>query len=406
MEILKTGLNPVIGDNKDIYSDYPISIKQYDGFRVRCLSYDGAAYEGRNELRKTFDMVNFATLKTFDVYMDYVFKMDSGHIVVVLVNGEIWRSDANEANFALVTDALMGSTTYTNTHRASTFRNIVLVGEYATPFGTLGNKVAISTDYGETFKISLLPEQTEVINHTHAIIYDPYEGIIWVATGDNPTAQRIFWTKDFGETWNTHTTGQYRMTNIIPLPDCVLFGSDEPDVMGVYKYNREVNGVTEGGFSMALDWSHIDAPDAGIIGWMTTPSIIHHGHPHAYLGSRLGFGDSRRVGVWKTDGHKYLTIWEYDGELSSLIPYGVNAVHGPDKYGRLTVDWTNRTSGGYTFHTVVVQLPGYVNEIEDTDKRGKAADKPLATAVRPGTTYWSVDTNVIEVSNGTTWRVV
>lgn len=44
------------------------------------------------------------------------------------------------------------------------------------------------------------------------------------------------------------------------------------------------------------------------------------------------------------------------------------------------------------------------------DRRGLAADQPLATAVDPGTTYWSVDTDpsgeAIEVSDGTTWTVM
>ena len=44
------------------------------------------------------------------------------------------------------------------------------------------------------------------------------------------------------------------------------------------------------------------------------------------------------------------------------------------------------------------------------DLRGKAADKPLATAVTIGATYWSVDTDpgalVIEVSDGTNWVVM
>lgn len=40
------------------------------------------------------------------------------------------------------------------------------------------------------------------------------------------------------------------------------------------------------------------------------------------------------------------------------------------------------------------------------DLRGLAADKPAASAVIAGTTYWSVDTNDIEISDGTNWRAV
>lgn len=44
------------------------------------------------------------------------------------------------------------------------------------------------------------------------------------------------------------------------------------------------------------------------------------------------------------------------------------------------------------------------------DRRGLAANKPAATDVEPGTTYWSVDTDpnaeALEVSDGTTWTVM
>ena len=44
------------------------------------------------------------------------------------------------------------------------------------------------------------------------------------------------------------------------------------------------------------------------------------------------------------------------------------------------------------------------------DLRGTAANKPLATAVTIGATYWSVDTDpgadTIEVSDGTNWVVI
>ena len=52
-----------------------------------------------------------------------------------------------------------------------------------------------------------------------------------------------------------------------------------------------------------------------------------------------------------------------------------------------------------------VQLTG-----SSMDLRGTAANKPLATAVTIGATYWSVDTDpgadAIEVSDGTNWVVI
>ena len=40
------------------------------------------------------------------------------------------------------------------------------------------------------------------------------------------------------------------------------------------------------------------------------------------------------------------------------------------------------------------------------DLRGLAANKPAAASVAVGTTYWAVDTGIIEVSTGAAWVVV
>lgn len=42
----------------------------------------------------------------------------------------------------------------------------------------------------------------------------------------------------------------------------------------------------------------------------------------------------------------------------------------------------------------------------EQDIRGLAAARPAADSVIIGSTYWSVDTGVVEVSDGTAWRRV
>lgn len=43
------------------------------------------------------------------------------------------------------------------------------------------------------------------------------------------------------------------------------------------------------------------------------------------------------------------------------------------------------------------------SRLQDVLLRGTAALRPLATAVAPGTLYYSTDTTVTEQSDGTTW---
>lgn len=336
----------------------PTITTEFSGFKVLDLTMDGTAYCRKNNyISKTTDFVSFQNIYLPPTNVDYCFKLNNGAIFLVLVNGNIYLSDKNENNFQLLTDELGGQTHPTDTSRAFVYNNILLVGEYATP-GTLGNKVFISTDFGKTFKISLLPGTfDDIIDHTHSIVYDPYEQLIWVAVGDRATTCRIFWSKDFGETWETHIDGQYRMTTIIPLPECVLFGTDEPKVIGTFKYDRVAGGPTPENFNAYLDFSYIYDENAYIFGWTTMASINFTSKPFAYIGSKMSHDytpvGKGKIGLWRTDGTNNITIWEYDG-INSKTPYGINSVHGPDKHGRVVMTWTNyQDVVGFTENVVV-----------------------------------------------------
>lgn len=50
-----------------------------------------------------------------------------------------------------------------------------------------------------------------------------------------------------------------------------------------------------------------------------------------------------------------------------------------------------------------VQVAGSNGE---QDLQGEAVDRPDATTVPKGSTYWSLDTGVIEYTDGTTWKLV
>lgn len=54
----------------------------------------------------------------------------------------------------------------------------------------------------------------------------------------------------------------------------------------------------------------------------------------------------------------------------------------------------------------VINEADYISAMQNKDLRGLAADKPAANAVTAGTTYWSVDTQIVEVSTGLVWVVI
>lgn len=71
----------------------------------------------------------------------------------------------------------------------------------------------------------------------------------------------------------------------------------------------------------------------------------------------------------------------------------------------------------YTAAGVAIDLQSLVTSIitainttattqDRRDLRGSAASRPAAGSVAVGSTYWSIDTGIIEVSNGTSWVVI
>lgn len=47
-----------------------------------------------------------------------------------------------------------------------------------------------------------------------------------------------------------------------------------------------------------------------------------------------------------------------------------------------------------------------VLEQNSMEQRGLAANRPAANAVPVGTTYWSIDTGQVDVSDGTNWALI
>ena len=82
-------------------------------------------------------------------------------------------------------------------------------------------------------------------------------------------------------------------------------------------------------------------------------------------------------------------------DLSTLIATIVTAIN---------------TTGTVQLRTGTNAIGKVIVSSDERDRRGLAANKPLANSVEIGTTYWSVDTDphaaAVEVSNGTSWVVI
>ncbi len=98
------------------------------------------------------------------------------------------------------------------------------------------------------------------------------------------------------------------------------------------------------------------------------------------------------------NGANRVTLYTSNGteiDLATLIASIVTAIN--------TTSTTQLRAGTNAIGKVTIST-------DERDKRGLAVNKPLASSVENGTTYWSTDTDphaeAIELSNGTSWVVI
>ena len=183
-----------------------------------------------------------------------------------------WKGDHNPPTswIDIALPYYVGGTRYTSTESRfyginyhqwgfSEHANILIVTEYGIktgvaygdkPTGAAPNEYArfsyISKDYGKTWDILFdLNNFTDGVGvHMHGAVYDPYWNRIWVSHGDGSFGSNgLFYSDDLGKTWKSATEFHNQGVNfaqtvhIVPMPTCVLFGSDTyPN--GIHRLDR------------------------------------------------------------------------------------------------------------------------------------------------------------------------
>ena len=327
------------------------TIKPLGTDRVVFADHDGNIYvNSSNSLKKSADGGNtWTTLNTFSDELVNVQETAEGHLLVLIASGELYRSDANQENFTLVYDELDAVNIYTQ--HLCVYDNMVFLAECASPPAKV-RRIAMSTDFGETWELrASIP--LPALQHIHSIQYDPYEGLLWAATGDQPTDRRIWWSDDMASSWQTHAKGSYRATNIMPFPNKVLFGSDERHEAAVYEYERTAKGTSGTDIQITKPWIPKKfIPDTFASTWATIPALKFGSTPEAYFGFRQTQVQSMVPEVWKTDGEKFYLLWKHD-HIPNTSPSGILGVWGPDKDNRIFASL--RTDiGADTQHLIII----------------------------------------------------
>lgn len=276
-----------------------------------------------------------------------VAKLNSGRLLAV-TDANIWLSDENENNFEVVYN-INSERLATVYFGMSVYDDVITLCDY-----TSAAEAWLSVDGGMNWHKIFDASKITSVSHTHAIQYDPYENLIWMTFGDGyDVRDQIAWSDNWGETWEFLPVGeQRRVTSVMPLPSCVLFGSDEHEWLGVYRMDRPLKGTHSSEFKTTIAWQargYYSSP-TNDMGWLTTPAISYGSECAAYFGARHGRGmrDVPASCVYGTkDGKRFYTLWadKTIPSTPSSIPH-VYGVFGPDNDGNLvaSLEWKDGES--------------------------------------------------------------
>ena len=102
-----------------------------------------------------------------------------------------------------------------------------------------------STDDARTWRpVCTFPEK--VIRHIHAVQYDEYGKLLWVATGDRHPECQIAYSSDGGKSFTTIGQGDqvWRAVSLLFTEDYVYWGVDAPEQPGrIVRWNRTTREV-------------------------------------------------------------------------------------------------------------------------------------------------------------------
>lgn len=303
--------------------------------------------------------------------------LDNGDVLIcgreIDSESRIWKMDADGKNYRKVLSYEAGQGHIYGEFGFTSYQNIVLAGTYGSGPWLKEVVVYLSLDYGETWeKIFSKPNITvDPVNghhHIHDVRYDPYENLIWVCGGDDDldphTHSFVYWSANMGKTW-TKGLG-FRATQVIPLPNAVVFGSDQTEVAGAVRYDRNFQGVAgvnlkwDGKKNEYLDWIAQRFPGQNLAPqWATIAGIEYGKNARAYFGFRTTPQNGANImspTVWGTrDGLRYTAIWTL-GRRSQTGEGGVLGVHGPDKDNNLYVSLHNDLGNGQMHQMLRIKL--------------------------------------------------
>lgn len=299
--------------------DYDILQLESNDDVVKHVDEDGRVYIA-NESDKTldyiddFDLATRTTLYTFPAYVRMINRAGDGNLLAGCADAKIYRSTDNGASWTEVfdTEAVSLESTFPVYNSFSVFDKFVVTCNNNN--STVQNEIWLSRDYGENWE--LMWECAYPIGHFHMVRYDPYEGLIWAVSGDSGAKDMIYVSDDFGDTWQHLEPGHHiRATDIIPLPNHVLFTGDARYQISVFRHERPKFGTFQTTLRPEKYWAPRKyVTDKGPNNWGTFAAIKYGADACAYFGFKAPASGNADVpaAIFKTDGEDFVRIWSQD----------------------------------------------------------------------------------------------
>jgi hypothetical protein len=145
----------------------------------------------------------------------------------------IWRSSDGGRTFVRIKTIVGGGAL--NWSFASDLGNTLYVGEYGPKMPDCSKTVWRTSDYGDTWEVSLRFPNVEDI-HVHVVAVDPYTDNVWVVNGD--TGHNGTWVSgDHGTTWKK-VRENAQPTSVAFTEDAIYWGEDG-DQGVITRYDRK-----------------------------------------------------------------------------------------------------------------------------------------------------------------------
>lgn len=237
----------------------------------------------------------------------------------VIIYGEkglqIWKSDKDENNLRKVVtlDTVSDANSFWG---LEIYDHIILFAPYFRQprKATETLNVYLSRDSGENWQEIFRAPAIDSW-HFHGIKLDPYESRIWLLSGDGPDKTNIWFTDDWGGDWESlwpegHAPVQF--TDLAVLPNCLIFGMDDPKGRGYMRLDKPTPRLTAGALKFQIHEAYfLDKIGATVdaTGRLFTESNV------AYLPQE----SPRGLLTATMDGYDYYVLWDYTKQPAGSV---------------------------------------------------------------------------------------